>query len=186
MSRNSGEVRVPQVSEIFIAPVGTAMPVSLATPSAPWVGLGYTSDDGLVLNDEPSVEGIMSAQSAHPVREVVTERTTTMAFTLLQWNEDTLELAFGGGETEDLGGGVTAFHAPGADDALPEHAVLAIWKDGDNSDGAFFGRANVREAVEVNVNRTSATALPITVSALGSDDDEDGPWSLLSDHISGS
>ena len=84
---------------IYTAPVGTPIPVDIdAALDGDFTDVGYTTDDGAVFTHTPTVNPITMHQSFQPVRYVVASVEDTLSFVLGQWDEDTIPLAFGGGE----------------------------------------------------------------------------------------
>lgn len=179
MATNASEVVVGSGGRIYIAPVGTAAPTtSVSALDSDYRDLGFISEDGISATFGVSVEDINSFQSLLPIRRVVTGRSTDLSFTLRQWNVDTFSFALGGGSVEANGSEYT-FYPPANGDALQESAVVVEWADGDKHYRLFIAKAVVTDAVETSITRNAAADLPISLSVLGSENDD--AWYLLTD-----
>lgn len=167
MAPNSQEITVAANGTIFVANItGTSVtyPTSVRGTLAGtlWSEMGYATEDGVTFTVTPDVTDINAWQSATPVRRMVTARPTTVACSLLQWNEDTFPVVFGGGSW----GGGTAFYPPADTAALSEFAVVVDSEDGTKQHRWVIESSNVTDAVEVSLVRTGAAVLPVTFNAL--------------------
>jgi len=165
---------------ISVAPAGTAKPTTLTGAlNAAFTEVGYISEDGITISSSVDVADIAAFQSLLPVRKVVTGRTFDVSFVLREWSAANLELAFGGGEVTDLGGGEFEYVPPAAGDALLEKVVVVDFNDGEKNYRLVLARVVATESVETNIVRTGAADLPITLNVL--EDDNGDTWYLLSD-----
>lgn len=165
MPVDPNEIVVAGNGRIFVAPVGTAAPTDTATAwPAGWVDLGYATEDGVTISKGRDVTEVRVWQSRLAVRRFVTSETLDVSFSLVQWNADTIPLAFGGGDVVTAGGVST--YTPPESGALDERAVGIEWVDGDRVHRLVLERSMVSDAVETNLNATSPAELPITMSAL--------------------
>lgn len=164
---------------VFVGPVGAVLPTDLATALDPsFADLGFISEDGITLSASTDVTDIAAFQSLLPVRKIVTGRNFDLSLTLREWQEQTLLLAFGGGEVSEPSAGIYRYDPPTAGDALYERAMVVEWRDGAKNYRLVINRGTVSEAVETSITRTSAADLPITFSVL---DDDGETYYLLSD-----
>lgn len=169
MAIDATEVVVGANGQVYVAPVGSTAPTDAETaPAAAFVNLGYTSEDGATITDSRETENIGAWQSAYPIRRLVTSRELTVAFALRQWNESTVELAFGGGAVTGSTGDWV--YTPPGPEELDERALILDWQDGDKEYRLYIPRGIVTENVETTLNRTSAADLPITFAAMPADD----------------
>lgn len=160
------EIHVASNGQVYVAPVGTALPVSpTASLNAAFVGLGYCTVDGVTINVAPDIQEIMSWQSRQATRRQLMAQDVTATFTLQQFNEDTVPLAFGGGSVVLVSAGVYRFDLP-TDGALDERAMIIDGVDGSVHMRIVLPRGNVTEAVEMKFARDSESQLPITFKAL--------------------
>lgn len=160
---DANETYVAGTGQIYVAPVGTTLPTSTtATLNSAFVGLGYTNEDGVSFSASPEVEEFPAWQSRQPIRREMVGQEITASFTLLQWDEDTVPFAFGGGSITDLGSGQYRYDFPTADDALDERAMVVDVIDGSRRQRLVFPRGSVTDAVETQFVRTSLAVLPIS------------------------
>lgn len=167
MAPNAAEITVAANGTIWAANItGTSVTYPTAATGtlsgALWKELGYATEDGVTFSASPTVEDINAWQSATPVRRLTTARELTVAASLLQWNQASFVSAFGGGSWS----GGTRYDSPGDDEALNEFAVVIDAQDGAKQQRWVIERANVTEAVEVNLVRSGAALLPVTFNAL--------------------
>lgn len=175
----SGHIRLANLADVPTLPGASDGPEA-ATPD--FVDLGYTTEDGVTFTATPTVEDIGAWQKATPVRRLVTARALTAAYSLEQWNQDNFSLAFGGGQWSEPAAGVFRYDPPADTEALAEYAKVIDFADGDRHFRVVILRGNVTEAVETTLQRTGASVLPITFSAL-SPDDADRAWYFVSDDV---
>jgi len=163
---NANELVVAGDGQAYVAPVGTALPSApTGALAAAWVGLGYITEDGATFTVTPDVTDFMAWQSRTPVRREKTSVEIQVAFQLMQWDEDSVPLAFGGGA---ISGSAGSWRYDLPSDAAPidERALVLDAADGSNHYRFVFPRGNVTEAVEAQFQRSSPAVLPITFKAL--------------------
>lgn len=177
MALDSDEVVVGATGLVRVAPIGTAIPASISVAyAAGWVDLGFVSEDGVSWTDGKSTSPIRAWQSFYDIRTLIESREGTLSFNLLQWNRETVELAFGGGTwTEEIADTDFKYVPPPAS-TVDERMLAVDWLDGVRLYRLIFARGIVTENVETNLVRTSAAELPISFSLLGSDSGD--PWEL--------
>ena len=181
MATTPENILVGSGGSIHIAPVGTALPTTIAASlNAAFVDLGYISEDGISLSSAADVTDILSFQSLLPVRKVVTGRTFDLSFTVREWTAEGIVFAFGGGEVTEAGG-VYTFTPPADSDALYERALIATWADGEKNYRLVIPRGVVSEGVETTIARGAAADLPITFSILAVDEATPGYYLITDD-----
>jgi hypothetical protein len=181
MAQDAAEIVVGANGSIFVAPTDATLPTDLATPlDAEFADLGFVSEDGATFQVSMTAAEIRVWQSFFPVRRIVTDRGTQLAFVLRQWNADTVVLAFGGGEIDDVTNPGEFIYEPPDPELIDERALVLEWQDGDSSFRLLFPRGNVTENVETQLVRTAAADLPITFGALASGVQK--PFRLFTDH----
>lgn len=167
---DASETLVAAGGQVYVAPVGTTLPADVdASLNAAFVGLGYTSDDGVSFSVARETTDFGAWQSFDPIRSVLASREIQATFQLLQWNEDTVPLAFGGGAVAGTTGS-WSYDAPSPEDGIDERALILEAVDGDSVTRLLFARGVVIDAVEAQFNRTNMSALPITFKALAPTD----------------
>jgi hypothetical protein len=178
MALLADEVFVAGGGHVYIADIGATEPTDTTTPwDADWTELGYTTDAGVTITPGQTITDIPAWQSRYPVRKIVTAETFDVAFGLLQWNQDTLSLAFRGGTW------IGDIYTPGEAGVVDERALGIEAIDGDKITRIIIARGMVTDVGGINLVRTGANPLPITFSALASDED---PFTLIADWASAS
>jgi hypothetical protein len=162
---NSDELHVGITGQIYVAPLGTALPSDpTAALNAAFVGLGYTTEDGFSFSASRETTDIGGWQTFDPLRTIITARTVQVSFALKQWNEETVPFAFGGGSIS--GSGPYTYNLPDPEDGLDERAMVIDSVDGDNHVRFVFRRGIVIEAVESQFQHGASADLPITFKLL--------------------
>jgi hypothetical protein len=168
--KNADEIVVGANGSIHTAPLGSTIPASIGTPLGPeWVELGYASEDGVTWVDGKSLESIRAWQSFYDLRRLVSSKEGSLAFQLMQWNGDTVELAFGGGAVTEPAPGDYRYVPPDPSE-IDERMLCVEWVDGEDDFRLTFPKGMVSENVESNIVRTAAALLPITFALLGTED----------------
>lgn len=168
--KDASELKVAGNGGIFVAPVGSTLPVDVDSPlDGAFVDTGYATEDGVTFRYAPEITDHRGWQSAHPLRRDLTNVELDAVFGLLQWNEETIRLAFGGGEVTEPSDGVFRYDFPEAGDEIDERAAVVETIDGDRKDRFVIARCNPVEAVETQFQRASTAVLPITLRALQPD-----------------
>lgn len=193
MTIDSDEVVVGADGRVWVAPEDTAVPDDFTTLSGDWINMGYVSEDGITFKNGQEVEDINAWQSFYPIRKVVASKSTGVEFVMRQWNADTVQLAFGGGQVVDDNTGVYKLYVPPTPGELDTRAMIIEWEDGDSQYRLVLPRGMVTGEVETNIVRTGAADLPIAfdVTPAGAPDSLDDPptvdqlatqpWYLITD-----
>lgn len=171
MTKNADEIVVGANGSIYAAPLGTTIPASIAVAlGIEWVELGYVTEDGVTWTDGKTLQSIRAWQSLYDLRRVLESKEGSIGFSLMQWNETTVPLAFGGGEVEEIVADSGNFrYTPGDPADLDERMLAVEWADGDKDYRLTFPKGMVSDNVETNLVRTAAGVLPITFALLGDD-----------------
>lgn len=182
MPTDANEIVVAGNGTVRVAPVGTTAPTTpTATPAAAWIDLGYITEDGATFRDSKDIADIEAWQSFYPVAKIITGKEATVSFALMQWNERTVPLAFGGGSVTNPSAGVWRF-APQSPGTIDYRALMIDWADGIKSYRLIIPRGLVIEAVDTNLVRTDSAVLPITFSAVPVSSSDD-PFVLLTNDL---
>ncbi|MFF1820395.1 hypothetical protein ACFVWG_24025 [Kribbella sp. NPDC058245] len=168
MSLVSGQVRVAGTGELFLAPVGTALPTAANGPlNAAFSGYGYTTDDGVVLSKSVDRNGVPAWQSATPVRNIITGQEFSVACTFLQSNKDILKLWLNSGDFASDGG--TGFRADvPIDPNGQQFAMVLEWKDAAIVSRLVAAKVEVTDTGDVTLAR-EAQSFPVTLAAVPPD-----------------
>lgn len=170
MSQDSTELVVAATGHVRVANLADnpSMPTDNGTPTAAltsFLDLGYTTEDGVTFTATPTVEDINAWQKQTPIRRLVTARAFTAAFSLEQWNQETISLAFGGGAWTQPANGIFRYDPPSDSEELAKYALVVDFADGDRNSRFVIYQGEVTEAVETQITRTGAALLPITFDA---------------------
>ena len=181
MTQTATEVRIGADAQLYVAPVGTTEPSNVSTSlnAAFSTALGYVSEDGVDITDGKTITPIGAMQSFYAVRQLVTGKEFSIAFTLLQTNRDTFEVAFGGGTWEDQGTGKTKYTPPDPSE-IAEYVLVFDWQDGTISNSLVVPRTSNISPVTMKLARTEAAALPVTLSLLAPAEGASA-WYVLTD-----
>ena len=182
MSQNSAEVRIAGNGGLFLAPLGSALPTSpTATLDAAFVDLGYFSEDGVTVSPERTIEKFRAWQSRKPVRQSITAEDITIGGSLLQWNNETIPVFFGGGTvTETTGPPDYWTYTPPASGTIDERAMVLEWQDGLYTYRLVAARTVNGELGEITLTGTALGELPINVEILEPSGGGDS-WELITD-----
>lgn len=177
MPQDAAEVRVGANGQVYVAPEGTPQPAAYSTTLNAAFGtqLGYTSEDGVSLNNGRTTTDIGAWQSFYAVRTMVTALEFTIGFALLQWRGTNLSLAFGGAVVTGSPGAYRL--APPAASALDVRVLVCDWQDGGYSYRFVAQRTMLNDNTTINLRRTEAAAIPISLKVLAPTSGD--PWYLL-------
>lgn len=178
-SRDPDEIVVAGTGDLWIAPVGTALPATeVAALNGVYEKLGYTTEDGVTFQSSVEVQEFMAWQSISAVRRSRTSREDTISCQLEQWNDSNFMFAWGGGEITEPTPGHFKFTPPLDDDALEEKTLIVDFADGDKVYRWVVPRGTITEAVETVLSRSDMSVLPVGFKALQPADGS-APWQLL-------
>jgi len=165
---------------IHIAPEGTTAPVDLTALAAPWVNIGYVGEDGVTFTLSRDTEDIMAWQSAEAVRRLVTAEPKELTFELLEFDPESVELAFRGGDLTVTGTApaeIATYTPPDASGGAI-HAVIVEWMDLGSTWRFYAKRTEISGDVEFTLARTDAIRLPLALAILAADAPN---WQITSD-----
>jgi hypothetical protein len=163
---NANEIVVASNGQCYVAPSTTPLPTTpTGALNAAFFGLGYVTEDGATVTVTPEVSDYMAWQSRSPVRREKTSQEAQVALALMQWNEQSVPAAFGGGVISGTAGNYR-YDLPDDNAALAEIALILDAIDGTTHMRWVFPRGNVTEAVEAAFQRGNPASLPLTFKAL--------------------
>lgn len=173
------EITVGGSGVVSVAPVGTTQPADiLASLDAAFIELGFLGEEGVTFVDSKTMEEIPAWQSFYAVRRIVTGREASATFELLQWNDDNVVFAFGGGAViEDQVGAYT--YTPPATGTFDERIMSVAWVDGSKNYRLIIPVGMPTDAVETQLFKGDAGKLPIVFGVNGSD--VVAPWYIQTD-----
>jgi hypothetical protein len=151
---------------LYIADVGTDPPADTEVdwPTG-WIGLGYASTDGPTISSSTSSTDIRGWQSLGVLRSVITERTITVQFQLLQYSALNMSL-YWDIEVPTIGADGTFQYSVRSDQAGQRHELGVDVKDGENVLRYIFPRVQLNAAGDQQFQRGALAVLDVTFSAL--------------------
>lgn len=177
-TNNADKIIVGASGTIYVAPVGTAFPVSADdTLAVGWEAVGFVAEDGVTVTPTQTVTPIKAWQSPYPVRKIVTERTLELDFKMREFNDETLPFAFGGGQIV-ISGTDAQYTPPGPEESDPR-ALIVEWHDGSKHFRLHVPNGQVTNLAAFTLSRTAPAELPVKydVNYAGTDP---YPWTILS------
>ncbi|WP_328491174.1 IPT/TIG domain-containing protein [Streptomyces zaomyceticus] len=178
---NNTQIVIPQLSRVWLAPVGTAAPAD-ATVAMPdgWYTVGLFTEDSLKFNSEPNFEQVRSAQSSYPTRTFQTTDAATIEVDLQQWSGQNFKAVYGGGAITVItpsGGGKHFRFAPPRIGGRSEIAACIEIIDGGKTYRYVIPRTMQMEGVSKDLAKTKESVLPLRLAVQGGD--ETDPWYVL-------
>lgn len=175
---DADELIVAGSGQAYIGSVGTDEPADAeATLDTDLVGLGYHTEEGVSTNKTLDIVEHRAWQSRKPIRRDKESEDFQIGFELMQWEEDSVILAFGGGSIDEVSTGQYKYTPPSVEDALAEWMLVVDVIDGDTRGRFVIPRGTVTEGVESVFRANQPAVLPITFRALENDAGDD--WYFL-------
>jgi hypothetical protein len=170
MTQLPGQLLVAPSGSVYVAPVGTTQPThEYDALNAAFKELGLITPDGVTLRDGTTMEDIRSWQRFQPTRKTITEANTQLIFTLQQWNQQTVKLAFGG-TVAYTSGPHFKLTPRQPSDGVDERCVVLEWQDDAHfSYRIVIQKCTLGDVVETQLTRSGEAQLPITLDVLGAD-----------------
>jgi hypothetical protein len=161
----ASEIRIGASGTIYIAPSGTAGPANVGAAWTGFTQLGFATEDAVKLTRAMETEQVKGWQSISPLRYIITAVSLQAAFSLEQFNKDTLPLWLGGGSITTQGGGSFRYDISSTP-TVDERVFGVEWNDAALIYRFVMGRCMVTEGGETTVGRSAAIELPLTISAM--------------------
>ena|SRR5690349_10235031 len=165
---NSDDLVVAGAGQVYVAASGTSLPADVTAAgslsSSTWTGLGYHTEDGVTFSSTPDIAEFRAWQARQAIRRERQGQDLQLTFSLMQWNEKTVEVAFGATVSSVTGGYKLDF--PDSTAALTEYAVVVECIDGSEKHYFAFSRVNVTDTVEAQFTSNNPAVLPITFKVL--------------------
>ena len=96
--------------------------------------------------------------------------TLDLGLTLLQWNAESLKLAFGGGSVATTAGPPAYYtYTPPAPEDIDFRAVVLEWEDGTKDYRLHVPKALVTDTSSITLARSDAAGIPLTLSVIATD-----------------
>lgn len=173
------EIVIGGTGQVYVGAVGATAPTteSSVLSAATWKGLGLHTEDGVSIANAPDITRHMAWQSRRPVRIERQADTFTVSFALLQWDEDSVPVAFGGGSITDLGTGHYKYSPPSETSSTDERAYVVDVADGSDILRFYVPRGLAVEGVDSQFSRSAMSSLAVTVEALENENGDD--WAFF-------
>lgn len=164
MPKNALTTRVaPCTTEIYVAPVGTALPTASAAIPAPWTSVGIWNEDP-TLGLEVDKETLLAPNSCAPVRTIVKSRTFTWNIVHAQWTKLSVEHYFGSGTWAASGAGER--WTPAAALAVVEKALIFQMIDGAQELRVLCPRVGFAPNGDIEFTTETLIGLPVEATVL--------------------
>jgi hypothetical protein len=163
MALDDSAVVIPGTGHVYVAPAGTPKPSNLITPEPPWQEMGHTSiDDGLTITRDGGDSEVLGTWQNPSLRERRDPVVFAVTLHLLQIDNNTLSLYFGGGDASEAGVfGVNLISQP------QERAMFVRIVDGDNEFPFYIPKASIASDDDVEADVEEFLAWPIRATVLG-------------------
>lgn len=162
MSQTPSEVRVAGAGSVYVAAEGTALPTDLAALPAEWVEMGYVTPEGVAFTHGRETEDLDAWQGSK-IRVLTLSEPVSVAFALMQTNQDTLLLALGGGSvTTNVN--IHTFTPPSGSNEV--RAMVIEFTDGSITYRYCLPRVQVEGEVSYTLTNTGAVTYPIEFGVL--------------------
>lgn len=181
--QTSDELVIAGTGHIWLGPRAATLP-DRRDPTeelaAAYRELGYTSTDGVALAHAMEITDVMAWQKGQPIRRNVRNRNLTVRCGLLQFNRDTIPLAFGGGSWAETTTGVWSFTPPRQGAALLDYVLVVDLVDGEKHYRIVVERGNIAEDAEITFNAERESEIPLAFRMLAPEGDSPG-WYIVTD-----
>ena len=187
MTQKKNQLRVGSNGSLYVAPVGTTLPTTIAAVASfvvPWQEIGLATEDGVTLTWSADYTDIRAWQSFYVQRKLTTSKDFTVEAQLEQWNQFTTALALGA----TWGSAGVAKLFPNSPQIIDTRILAVVWTDTGQPDtgaSAVYTYALIvpnctptADTVEVAINRADIAKLPLTFTA--TPDGTNDPWYILS------
>jgi hypothetical protein len=169
MALSNTQFRLAAAGHVYVAPLGSPVPVDVSTAwNAAWTEMGYVDDSGIGVTPKLNFVEMNSWQSALPTKELIQSAELSLAFNLQQTNLYNLGL-YWFGNTFATAGGINTMTA--STDPTTDERMLGIeWTDVASSitSRLIIPRGMVTDRTKMDINRKTAQVFGITFMALDS------------------
>lgn len=167
MTLDGSEVFVGNSGNVYIAPVGTALPTADDTVlDAAFIDLGYFNESGVTVTVGRQTSEVRAWQSYAPLRRVIASMLTSFAFSMEQWNSQNMVLALGGGTVVEGTAGHFVYTAPTPAEGITQWALVLDIQDEAGTVRFVTAKTELEGDVSVAFTRNEAALLPVTLTVL--------------------
>jgi hypothetical protein len=181
MAKDSSKLLYAGDGEIYLAPVGTTLPVDVATAlPAAWKGLGFMAEEGVTISGDVDTTDVMAWQIPDPIDVRVTSRNIQIQGDFLQYDQQNFDLAFGGGGTWS---GTTLVTYVSASGSTPKYwACVVETIEATKKFRYCFPKVGVSESSGIPLRRNEAARSSVAFRALNTG--SGNTMTVLSDVVS--
>ncbi|MEU3455581.1 hypothetical protein ABZ671_18570 [Micromonospora sp. NPDC006766] len=156
---------------LYLGVLGSTLPTGLAVPDEGFFNVGLTTPDSCRFRVSPEFEKVMAHQSNFPVKVIQTADAAGIDVDLMQWNGNNIKAVFGGGTITKVPASPTLykFVPPSFGNRAELIAILDV-KDGAKHYRFTAARVFNESEVELELNKSPESKLPLRLSILGGDD----------------
>jgi hypothetical protein len=168
MALDSTQCFIAGTGNVYIAAVGSTAPVDVTTAwAAAWKQVGYTEDDGATFSASYDTDPKTSWQSLDPTNYARTGRTSSVKFTMKQWNQVNFPVVWGGGAIAEtgLGTGVYKYDAPSGS-TIDYRAIGVEVTDGTKIGRLIIPKALLTDASEVQFGKGEEAVMELTFGVI--------------------
>lgn len=177
MAGNKARITIPGRVRLYIDRTGVApIPADESVAlNAAFVDVGFTQPEGTSFAVGFEQLAVMSHQSDYATRKGITGRSGRITLNMQEWSGQNLAVASGGGTVTEVSTGHFKFVPPEGNNESVQ-AILQV-EDGTKKYRYIVPQATVGEGIEIPLNKTAESILPLTLDVEG----QDGvpPWYLL-------
>lgn len=166
MALDDSAVLVPGEGHFYLGAVGATKPTGTADPGLDFTEVGHTSyDSPLTIAREGGESTVLRSWQSSAVRTRVEPVTYRLSFGLLQHDEPSLKLYYGGGQVNAT---TTEFEVPKT--PVPQaHSLFVRIVDGANVWAKYFPKVDIIGSDSVEEDPENMSSLPVTATLLGDD-----------------
>jgi hypothetical protein len=171
MSLDSGVVIVPGVGHFYTRAVSGAYPTDPADPTASgWVEVGHTSrENPMQVSRDGGDQTILGSWQNPTLRTSTDTVTTSLAFTLLQYDNENMALYYGSNSEVDGGTGRLKV----AKSPSPTEAALFVRIiDGTKEQYRYYEKVSIIAADAEEFDVESLAGMPVAATILGADESD--------------
>lgn len=164
MALDSASVIVPGEGHYYIATAETAAPAGTGVPGMGWTEIGHTTHDSpMTLTRTGGDRTTLPSWQSAALRESVSPISYSLGFGLLQHDEQSLKLFYGGGSVVS-----GMFKVPKVPVAQ-EHALFVRIIDGADVWARYFSIASILGSDSEEADPENLLAMPVSATILGDD-----------------
>jgi hypothetical protein len=178
---NAAEGRVYGTCAVYIAPVGSTQPTTIAGAlDVAWLDLGYTTEDGVAWGKSVDTFTVRAHQSFYPLKRGITSSDFTVAFVMEQMNSVNFKLFWGGGTFAVVSS--TSTYTPASAGAVDYRAMIV---QGTDDSGKIIRlicpKGVVTDFQDITLAKDNTANLGVTYSLTPTG--SGSPWTYLTDDV---